>query len=146
MYPDFLLHNVSGKGASEIYVEIKGVLTEQDLRKIEMFSGDGIYYYRPIIIFGRIPEEQWIEVKSEDEEPYWKSHWGLDFGDYWNTPFYDLGYSDGDWGYHTEPKARKGGGLVLDYLDNPYDYVDKELTIEAYRKARQARFEHGVKP
>ena len=83
--------------------------------------------------------------RSEDR--YEPPHKYLDFGDpYRQTHFYDLAFSDGDWEYYTEPWAKKGGGLVLNYLDNPYDYIDRELTFEAYRKARQARFEHGEKP
>ena len=146
--PDFLLHNVYGRGAKEIYVEIKGFLTEKDLHKIELFSsGNGSgQIENPIIIFGKIPEEQWIEVMPDDEEPWWKSHFDLDFSKNNDDRFYDLRYSDGDWGYLTEPWAKKDGGLVLDYLDNRYDCVDRELTIEAYRKARQARFEHGETP
>ena len=155
--PDFLLHNVYGRGASEIYIEIKGVLTDEDLHKISKFSfgsgkgKDGVAE-NPIIIFGKIPEERWIEgfwserwsPKGGIEKEYNPGHWCLDFGDpYRETHFYDLAFSDGDWGYYTEPVAKKGGGLVLDYLDNPYDCVDRDLTFDAYKKARQARFEYG---
>ena len=153
--PDFLLHNVYGRGASEIYVEIKGVLTDEDLHKVELFSyGNGNGFGReaenPIIIFGKIPDERVREgywYNQGFENKYEPPHKYLDFGhEYYNTRFYDLAFSDGDDGYKTEPWAKKGGGLVLDYLDDPYDCVDRELTFEAYRKARRARFEHGEKP
>lgn len=168
--PDFLLHNVYGRGASEIYVEIKGELTEEDLHKIELFSygnGNGykgnwwepIYHAEnPIIIFGKIPEERinegyWYEVAVGEpgnwrtEKRYRDTYKYLDFGDeFHQTRFYDLAFSDGDDGYYTQPWAKKGGGLVLDYLDNPYECVDRKLTFEAYNKARQARFEHGETP
>ena len=158
--PDFLLHNVYGRGAPDIYVEIKGVLTDEDLHKISLFSyGSGKNFVcgvveNPIIIFGKIPKERlskgfWYEhfCNHNLEKRYSPPRRYLDFGDpYHETRLYDLAFSDGDDGYYTEPVAKKGGGLVLDYLDNPYDCVDRELTFEAYKKARQARFEHGEKP
>lgn len=153
--PDFLLQDVRGRGAGKdgkIYVEIKGNLTENDLHKIELFSGvsAGEMYGEntglPIIIFGQIPEAEW-------KEGYWSSgihyaYWDFVYPEIWrdgHEEFYNLLYSEGDY-YWTEPKAGKGGGLVLDYPDNPYDFVDNAKTAEAYKAARQARFEHGEKP
>ena len=58
--PDFLLKNVRGRGAENIYVEVKGVLTKDDLHKIEMFTDPKQQGYpdgnHPIIIFGQIPD------------------------------------------------------------------------------------------
>jgi hypothetical protein len=147
--PDFLLKNVRGRGSKNIFVEIKGVLTENDLRKIEQFCGyqnefgpDGY----PIIIFGQIPDCTLIE---RHYVPYLNNYvgpwWQFDFSKDNDEHFYNLEYSEGDC-YHTQPKAAKGGGLVLDYPDDPYDYVDEELTVKAYTEARQARFEHGETP
>lgn len=134
--PDFLLHGVRGRGANEegdIYIEIKGVLTQEDLHKIEMFP-------MPIIIFGQIPDATWKEGFYSDGTHY--AYWAFDYNKDDNDNFYNLLYSEGD-DYWTEPVAGKGGGLVLDYPDNPYDFVDGGLTAEAYKAARQARFEHG---
>ena len=69
--PDFLLKNVRGRGASEIYVEIKGKLTKEDLEKISKFSlsaelddkGNFIVHGKPIIIFGTIPDCKWREPR-----------------------------------------------------------------------------------
>ena len=147
--PDFLLHNVSGRGASEMYVEIKGVLTDKDYNKISLFSygnGNNVLYNEadnPIIIFGKIPEEYYLQFGTIGGKN--AGQWFLDYSKDNDDRFYNLELSEGDF-YWTQPKARKGGGLVLDYPDNPYDYVDKELTIKAYRAARQARFEYGAVP
>lgn len=130
--PDFLLHNVRGRGKEDIYVEIKGVLSQDDLHKIELFP-------EPIIIFGQIPDVE-FEEGYYNGEPY--VLWSFDFRKDGNENFYNLKYSEGDY-YWTEPKAGKGGGLVLDYPDNRYDCVDDNLTAYAYKKARQARFEYG---
>ena len=150
--PDFYLKNVRGRGNENIYVEIKAVLTETDLHKIEMFSGVASSEFGapeglPIIIFGQIPSCRYIE---KHYVPYLKDYlgprWEFDFKNGNNNEhFYNLEYSEGDC-YWTEPKASKGGGLVLDYPDNPYDFVDDELTANAYIAARQARFEHGEIP
>lgn len=124
--PDFYLENVSGRGARNIFVEIKGVLDNVDLRKVEMFSLN-----KQIIIFGQIP--------VVDGSGY------LDFRKDGDDNIYNLAYSEGDY-YWAEPKASIHGGLVLDYPDNPYSYVDDSLTKTAYSIARQARFEHGKTP
>lgn len=137
--PDFLLHGVRGRGvrynnSGDIYVEIKGVMTDEDLHKIEMFP-------MPIIVFGRIPDAEWCEGVWSDGKPY--AYWRFDFHFHTdNEWYYNLEFSEGD-NYWTEPKAAKGGGLVLDYPDDPYDYVDNNLTAKAYEAARKARFEHG---
>lgn len=123
--PDFYLTNVSGRGSKNIFVEIKGVLNDSDLRKVELFAEN-----RNIIIFGDIP-------KKNDNNYF------FDVTD--NPDLYNLYYSEGDW-YWTEPCASVHGGLVLDYPDDPYDYVDRKITETAFDIARQVRFEHGETP
>lgn len=119
--PDFYLENVSGRGTKNIFVEIKGALSEADLHKVEMFARN-----RNIIIFGDIPDKDNMMFYENPDDP----------------DLYNLWYSEGDW-YHTEPCASIHGGLVLDYPDNPYDYVDRNMTEKAFDIARQVRFEHG---
>lgn len=135
--PDFLLHNVRGRGADDngdIFVEIKGILTKADFHKIKQFP-------MPIIIFGQIPDATWREgYYSWSGEHY--AHWEFDYTKDNNEYFYNLEFSEGDY-YWTEPKAGHNGGLVLDYPDDPYVFVDDKLTAKAFTKAKQARFEHG---
>lgn len=124
--PDFYLKNVSGRGTRNIFVEIKGVLNDIDLHKVELFSR-----HKPIIIFGQIPDKDDscnLDYQKDDDDN-----------------IYNLAYSEGNW-YWTEPKASIHEGLVLDYPDNPYSYVDKYLTMAAYDVARKVRFEHGQTP
>lgn len=148
--PDFLLKNVRGRGAENIYVEVKGVLTKDDLHKIDMFTDPKQQGYpdgnHPIIIFGQIPDcraipAHYVPYLNRYVGPWWE----IDIDKDNNENFYNLFYSEGDW-YRTCPKAAKDGGLVLDYLDNPYSFVDEDLTVAAYAEARQARFEHGETP
>ena len=135
--PDFYLKNISGRGGTDnIYVEIKAVLSEADLHKIELFSE-----YYPIIIFGQIPTRIWYQP-TYFGKPIGDGFWDIDFTKDKDANFYNLIFSEGDY-YWTEPKAHKNGGLVLDYPDDCYEYVDLNKTLSAYDKARQARFEHG---
>lgn len=136
--PDFLIKNVRGRGAKNIFVEIKGVLTKNDLHKIEQFG-------YPIIIFGQIPDIDRIEEHYVPKVGYVGPWWQFDFWKDRDEHFYSLLYSEGNY-YWAWPKAAKGGGLVLDYPDDPYDFVDEELTVKAYTEAKQARFEHGEMP
>lgn len=156
--PDFLIKNVQGRGAKNIYVEIKGELTDKDLHKIEMFADpdrngcpDGAH---PLIIFGQIPDCEWIKPSTYEYIDFmhggWcleetPGYWSFDFNKDKDEHFYNLVYSEGDY-YWTHPMAGRGGGLVLDYPDDPYDFVDVERTAKAFEKARQARFEHGESP
>lgn len=129
--PDFRVKNVRGRGVENngdsIWIEVKGELTNEDLHKIKLFANEDEYGVptNKIIIFGNIPDES-LNFCFDDQ-------------------FYSLEFSEPDT-YWTIPKSGKGGGLVLDYPDDPYDFVDEERTKRAYEKARQARFEHGEKP
>lgn len=134
--PDFLVHDVRGRGSEDMYIEVKGNLTPEDLHKVEMFP-------LPIIIFGQIPDAKWCEWRNDDGKMY--AFWSFDYNRDDNEWFYNLEFSEDDH-YRAEPKAGRGGGLVLDYPDDPYDFTDDNLTEAAFRKARQARFEHGERP
>lgn len=123
--PDFYLTNVSGRGTRNIFIEIKGVVSDIDLHKIELFSR-----HYPVIIFGDIPK-------------YNSAYGDMDYN--CTDEVFNLEFSEGDY-YWTYPKASVHNGLVLDYPDNPYSYVDEKLTQKAYEIARQARFEHGETP
>ena len=135
--PDFLLHDVQGRGSFDdtfdIYIEIKGKMADSDLHKIKLFP-------LPIVVFGQIPDARWRDYIAFDGKRY--RYWEFDFSKDNNDDFYNLEFSEGDY-YWTQPKARKGGGLVLDYPDDPYDFVDDDLTEKGFTKAKQARFEHG---
>ena len=134
--PDVLVHDVRGRGSEDMDIEVKGNLTPEDLHKVEMFP-------LPIIIFGQIPDAKWCEWRNDDGKMY--AFWSFDYNRDDNEWFYNLEFSEDDH-YRAEPKAGKGGGLVLDYPDDPYNFTDDNLTEAAFRKARQARFEHGERP
>lgn len=158
--PDFYLPNVELRHTDErgLYIEVKGHLTDDDKLKIDLFSGckafvDGkiqdtvdYWYYtghkppideaRPIMCVGKIPNGfdggwTWHEL-DEDEHYYWTfAH--IDGDEYW-CDFY----------------RKKDGSVCVSGPDNDY-MMDNGLAgfyafNDAFRAARQARFEHGEKP
>lgn len=135
--PDFLLHDVythASGGLSylgDLWVEVKGQMTEEDRHKLYVFSEQF-----PVYIVTNIPEGE--------------SFFDLIFNmctkdDILISPFNFNGI-DAD-NYDAFPYVDKQGRFVIagadgDYLDNR----DEQTTVEAYRLARQARFEHGENP
>lgn len=149
--PDFLIHNVKGRIEGDLYIEVKGVLSKSDLRKIETFAGkycprEGSSWYAcdncplgsrceyresapvPILIVGNIPEP----------ENYW---WWVVDTSYTDNYFFNLYLIDGDW-FPAVPCMDSRGGLHIDDGNHNYDdHVEESLTADAYRRARSARFE-----
>lgn len=150
--PDFLLHNVYLKSYDEgsgcdIYVEVKGQMTDKDARKIATFAGGyypcenggtGCIPY-PILVVGNIPKgetfndifDSILDVAEDYLPPYGIAYYN----------FTTIMYDD----YAAFPGVDTEGHFVLfgsDYMD---DTTDFDATTNAYRLARQARFEHGEK-
>ena len=130
--PDFLLHGVEGRGADEngdLYVEVKGVLNDDDRIKIDRFS---IPCQRPLLVVGSIPKttRNWLALEDDALN-------GLDC-DY----FYNLQFCDADY-YHAIPAVNKNGNFALFGADWNWDDYDFEATLNAYKKASMARFENS---
>lgn len=141
--PDFLLHNVDCRSGSDIYVEVKGQMTELDAEKIERFvriptqCHKGCMLPSPLIVVGRIPNGQsWYELACD----MYGMHDGAD-----GAPFFGYDTLDGD-AYPAFMAAAKRGGLMIVGPDHDQSGVDEKRTIEAYNTARQSRFEHGERP
>lgn len=135
--PDFLLHIKEGRAKGDVYAEVKGVLTAEDEDKIKKFvycNADYTYdseIINKLIILGNIPrEDSVIDMFLYDLKKY----------DY----FFNFVFIDNDW-YHALPGISHNGNLIIDG-DQYIERYDEEKTINAYRKARQARFEHGETP
>ena len=148
--PDFLLHDVytchgnTGDNLchySNLWVEVKGVLTEQDAKKILRFanvSDEEVFcsVENPILVVKNIPDG--IHDLS------YLSDWGKSEEMVEIFNFYTI---DGDWygafpciGYNLDnEKCLLIAGADGDY----FKHVDEEATERAYDLARQARFEHG---
>ena len=66
--PDFLLHGVDGRDGGDLYVEVKGQMTESDAEKINRFAEMGMeepdQYGKSataILVVGRIPDGDSID-------------------------------------------------------------------------------------
>lgn len=144
--PDFLLHDVSvqGVGIIDLYVEIKGKMSDVDGSKIRSFAYGTIWkenfdeIKKPILVLGNIPK---------GETYYDKYIYALECLANNNNSVYLFSYElinsnsshlavpalDCNWKFRiTDPRTN--------------DWIDEEKTNLAYQKAQQARFEHGESP
>ena len=131
--PDFYLP------ASNWWVEIKGVMNNTDLKKIDAFGE-----HHNIVVLGDIPAATTEDTRAWVERNYsgWES---------FRTP-YDFPYLPcicpkcGKFGFEFDGRgARICGDTCCPDDDKGYTYDDPAI-LRAYRIARQARFEHGETP
>lgn len=135
--PDFLLHGVDGRDGGDLYVEVKGQMTELDALKINRFAEQG----GKVLIVGKIPEGDNAADISEDisRRAYSNGNEG------WPYEF-NFETIDGDH-FAAHPGINKDGRFELFGDDSSYLCdQDDAATERAYRLARQARFEHRWVP
>lgn len=144
--PDFLLHGVEGRAAGDLYVEVKGKMTEFDAEKIYSFSGRDIAkkgIENPILVVAGIPEGN-----SIDEIEDFCQEWGYSgFPEFEHGPFpFNFETIDGDY-FVAHPGINRNGRFQLFGDDNSYTWERNDTATErAFRVARRARFEHGEMP
>ena len=140
--PDFYLHGVDGRSGSDLYVEVKGQMTEKDANKIRLFCGQDEQNYcckNPILVVGNIPPGDCMN----DIDDYISS---VAYDVYWGVSFYNFATIDGDY-FAAHPGVNNKGKFELFGDDSNYMYDrDSVETERAYRMARQARFEFGETP
>lgn len=146
--PDFLLHNVGGRGDEfddDLWIEVKGNMSNDDKHKIELFGihdieYDSNYHYtgrhkgHRLLVVGQIPRGDEMIERIENMS--------------------DLAYSDSEvFNLSTVDSDYFTGVLGVDYNGNPVlndenDNIgmDWDKTDQAYMVAQQARFEHGETP
>lgn len=139
--PDFLLHDVDGRAGGDIYVEVKGKMTEEDAEKIYSFRR-----WKPILVVAGIPDGNSIRGIEN-----FCTKWGHDGfsdvnGGLGPHPF-NFETIDGD-NYVAYPCINKDGRFELFGGDDDRYPGDRDdaATVRAFRAARQARFEHGETP
>lgn len=144
--PDFLLHGVivpcywlNDEGA--LYVEVKGKMTDDDAKKIKLFSR-----INPIFVVGGIPTgrdayEMYSNILFGSDEAAEVNKWPKQFN------------AETVLGFDTQlfpciSKADWGGTLALTEGDSEFlrEGLDWDATLAAYRRASEARFEHGESP
>lgn len=140
--PDFFLPDVGGRAHIGddigLYVEVKGKMTEEDIKKIELFSGYDDEFgscgnERSVLVVGDIPNESIIENCI-----------GFNTHDFDNL-YWNCFTVDGDT-YPVEFYKNDDGSIGIYGTDNVDNWDGFRWFDNAYKKARQARFEHGEKP
>ena len=118
--PDFLVHDVYGRVNGDIYIEVKGVMDQKSLYKIQHFEP-------PLLVVGNIPNdannyhEEFVDQFDENES------------------YFSCLFIDGDC-WPCFPVAGIDGGICIQTDRTPYKY-DYDATIDAYMTARIAQFE-----
>lgn len=136
--PDFLVHGVTlnhmfYEENCDIYVEVKGKMNDEDADKIIRFAEAGY----PVLVVGNIPYGK----NSDDlvEEISDQAYDGI-------VQYYNFETIDGDY-FGAIPGIGMDGCFQLFGHDGSYlAEMNEALTLKAYYRARQARFEHGEKP
>ena len=151
--PDFRVkcYGTRGECDSEpfdLYIEVKGHMTEEDAHKIRMFSGTtGLYdrdheedYYRsivPTLIVGSIPNISNVyDVTNSFIIGNYNRMDGIEI--------YPCNYEtiDGDH-FGAYPSVTDDGRFFL--MSSNEIYGNLEKVVKAYKTAKKARFEHGKK-
>lgn len=137
--PDFILHNVDGRGGPDVYIEVKGKMTDADERKIEKLYVSGLVdewgkSRTPVYVVGPIPNaESLSEIIAAATAN----------GD---ATFYNFATVDGDL-FTAHIGVNKNGRMELFGDDCNYLCdMDEDKTWNAYLAATTARFEHGETP
>ena len=138
--PDFLLHDVLIRDSDlpqDLWVEVKGRMTEQDAKKIIKFANVHCaedVVDNPILVVTNIPDgdDIWDLMDYMRDLAYEGN----------DLAFFNLWTIDGDW-FGAFPVINKQGRLVIED-DNCRCAGDRDdkATENAYKLARQARFKH----
>lgn len=140
--PDFYLKDFN------TWVEVKGVMDEKSMHKIEMFA-KGLPNGQQLWVLMDIPNPD--EVLRDATWFY-----DMDYKDAWEMYFgsdeFEIGYGwDQPYVPCVCPVCQKigiefdgRGARVCEHSEGDKSYSsDAPIIVEAYKKARQARFEHG---
>ena len=144
--PDFLLHGVDGRDGGDLFVEVKGKMTDRDAQKINCFVNMGFpdteYVHKSetaTLVVGAIPAGDDIDdvIREIGDRAYSSGNecWPYEF---------NFETIDGDH-FAAYPGINKHGRFELFGDDSSYLCdIDGIATEKAYRMARQARFEHSA--
>ena len=124
----------------DLWIEVKGEMTQEDADKIHEFAGQIVYYdqwsmYKienPVLVVGNIPH------------PYTYFDSMYNYKEMNGIRIYPWNYETIDGDYYAAYPAVKDGRFYLDGAD--YMTMNPYVIRDAFVKARQARFEHGETP
>ena len=130
----------------DLWIEVKGEMTQEDADKIQEFTDlvvndlGGFCSYEiqnPVLVVGDIPNPDNYYAQSDDLGCYTSMN-GIDI--------YPWNYNTIDGDYFAAYPAIRDGRFYLDGDDSSYQSMNLDIIRDAFRKARQARFEHGETP
>ena len=134
--PYFLLHDVEGRVDGDLHVEVKGKMTKMDAAKINQFS-EGKH---PLLVVPGIPDGDDIG----DIESYCREWGRYGFPGFGGGPYpFNFQTIDGDY-FVAHPGINKQGRF--EFFGSCTMDRDDVATLQAFKLARQARFEHGETP
>lgn len=115
----------------DLWIEVKGEMTQQDADKITEFASCG----NSILVVGNIPDPDSYSAHPDNLHSY---------EDMNGIRIYPWNYEtiDGDY-FAAYPAVDRYGNFYLDGADSNYQTMDLDIIREAFRAARQARFEHS---
>lgn len=131
--PDFYLPDL------KFWVEVKGIMTETDEKKLDLFSND-LKSDEALWIVGDIPDEDYFKNRFFEDDVFF-------------TVLFNFGFDHPYWPCVCPICGKPGiefegrGSRICnhDSDDKGYSY-DDERVLNAYRVAKMARFEHGETP
>lgn len=114
----------------DLYVEVKGVMSQKDADKIHEFADTGAH----VLVVGNIPNP---DTYLSDLHGYEEMN---------GVRIYPWNYETIDGDYFAAYPAVRNGQFYLDGDDSNYQTMNTSVIRQAFIAARQARFEHGEKP
>lgn len=149
--PDFKIKCYGTRGdfcdqPFDLWIEVKGEMTQQDADKIHEFAGQIVYYgqwsiYKvetPVLVVGNIPDPYtYCECGSGSLHSYEEMN---------GIRIYPWNYETIDGDYFAAYPAVKDGRFYLDGDDSNYMTMNPYVIRDAFIKARQARFEYCETP
>ncbi len=131
----------------DLWIEVKGEMARKDAEKIWKFvemgwSNDRIDKFADfipehrVLVIGNIPDPNTYAAQASDLGSYESN----------GTNVYPWNYYTVDGDYFAAYPAVDNGRFYLDGDDCNYQTMDLKIIRDAFREARQARFEHGEKP
>lgn len=152
--PDFLIHGVEAihcmEWTQDVYVEVEGVPDQASADKVFTFSrgsrqrASGNPDSIPIWVVGNIPDPD-DYINSMEEQRSQRCEKTRCIKNHCSLCINDFGPLDGDMCFSFSLDYTDH--LIFRGADSSYDYGKWSDEIQkAFRKARQARFEHGETP
>lgn len=152
--PDFKVkcYGTRGECADEpfdLWIEVKGAMTQEDADKIhefcrtihkehrEHYNDEWHEVHYSVLVVGNIPNPDTYSSSSNDLNNYDEMN---------GIRIYPWNYETIDGDYFAAYPAVYKGHFYLDGDDSNYKTMNPKFIAEAFRKARQARFEHGEAP